>query len=94
MFGTSTAQSVIAILVVASSFIVIIAYVFLNRIPDGYVIAIVSGALSGVTGFYFGHANGTTSALAVAATTLANQVSNAASVQQGVDSVTVPQKPA
>jgi hypothetical protein len=71
--GLNTAQSIIGILVVLCSFTIITIYVIKGSAPDGYVIAIVSGALSGVTGFFFGHANGTTSALAVAATALANR---------------------
>ena len=85
--GLSTAQSIIAVLVVIGSFVIIGAYIIENRSPDGYVIAIVAGSLSGVLGFYFGHSNGTTSALATAATTLANQVQQAADVQKGIDSV-------
>jgi len=45
----------------------LILYVVVNRKPDDYVIAIVSASLSGVLSYFFGHANGTNSALAATA---------------------------
>ena len=61
------AKAVLAVIVVVADFVIIGLYIALNRMPDGYVIALVSGSLSGITSFYFGHANGTTSALATTA---------------------------
>lgn len=68
-----SAQAVIGVLVVIGCFIIVGIYVVTGRQPDGYIIAIVSAGISGVSSFYFGHTNGTTSALAVAATALANR---------------------
>lgn len=69
----STPQAFLASLVLVGDFATILTYILLNRAVDEYVIAIVSGSFSLVLGFFFGHANGTTSALAVAATALANR---------------------
>src|SRR6266567_1015474 len=61
------AKATLAILIVLG------IYVYQGRAPDAVTAAILSGALMGVVAFYFGHQNGTTSALAGAATQLAAQ---------------------
>jgi hypothetical protein len=80
-------QGVIAITVIVGSFLLVGVYVIRGETPDAVIIGLVSGAVMAILGFYFGHSNGTTSALATAATTLANQVTAASNVQQGVQSV-------
>lgn len=69
-------QGVIAVLVVIGCFALLGVYVVRGQAPDGVVIAVVSGSIMAVLGFYFGHANGTTSALAAAATVTAMAATN------------------
>jgi hypothetical protein len=85
----SSVQGVLAIIVVIGDFIVMGLYIALNRSPDGYIIALVSGSFFAVTGFFFGHANGSTSALAVAATALANRTNPGTVVAEALPSVPV-----
>jgi membrane associated rhomboid family serine protease len=77
------AKAVIAVLVIIGCFAIIGIYVFRAQVPDGFVIAIVSGAISAILGFYFGHANGTTTTLATAATNLATAATQQVATMQG-----------
>jgi hypothetical protein len=67
------AKALLAILIVFGTFVILGIYVYQGRAPEAVVAAILSGSLSGVVAFYFGHQNGSTSALATAATQLAAQ---------------------
>lgn len=67
------AKAVLGFLVIVGSFVILGIYVFKGQVPDAAIAAIVSGAFSGVMAYYFGHQNGSTSALATAAAQLANQ---------------------
>jgi hypothetical protein len=69
----SNAQAVIGVIVVVACFALLSAYVLQERIPDAVIAGLIGTAMGAVLGFFFGHANGTTSALAVAATALANR---------------------
>jgi hypothetical protein len=69
----SNAQAIIGVMVVLSCFILMAIYVVQGRAPDAVIAGLIGTALGAVLGFFFGHANGTTSALAVAATALANR---------------------
>lgn len=69
----SNAQAVIGTIVVVACFALLTIYVLQERVPDAVIAGLVGTALGGVLGFFFGHANGTTSALANAATALANR---------------------
>lgn len=66
-------KGVIAILVVIGCFGLIAPYVVRNEVPDALVLAFVTGALMLILGFYFGHLNGTQTALANSAVALASQ---------------------
>lgn len=66
-------KGAIAILVVIGCFGLIAPYVIRNEVPDGLVLTFVSGALMLILGFYFGHLNGTQTALANSAVSLATQ---------------------
>lgn len=92
-FPEFNVQGVIAVIVVVGSFALVGVYVIRGTQPDAVIIGLVSGAVMAILGFYFGHSNGTTSALATAATTLANQVTQQTATQTGVDSVSSIPKP-
>lgn len=66
-------KGVIAILVVLGSFGLIAPYVIQLRAPDHDVLLFVSAALMLVLGYFFGHINGTQTALANSAVQLAQQ---------------------
>jgi len=65
------AKSLLAILIVLGTFGILGIYVYEGKAPDAVIASILSGALVGVVGFYFGHQNGTVTALAATATQLA-----------------------
>jgi len=90
LVGINTPQSVIGIMVVIGSFSLMALYVYRNEVPADYVIAIVASALSGVLGFFFGHSNGTTSALATAATALANRTNPGDVVSRATPDANIP----
>jgi hypothetical protein len=69
----SNAQSIIGIIIVIACFFLMAVYVVQGRAPDAVIAGLIGTALGAVLGFFFGHANGTTSALAIAATALANR---------------------
>lgn len=92
-FPEFNVQGVIAVIVIVGSFALVGVYVIRGQQPDAVIIGLVSGAVMAILGFYFGHSNGTTSALATAATTLANQVTSQTATQAGVDSVSSTPKP-
>ena len=69
-------KGVIAVLVVVGCFGLITPYVIRNEVPDSLVLTFVSGALMLILGFYFGHLNGTQTALANSAVQLASQAQN------------------
>lgn len=69
----SSIQALLALVVIIGDFGIVVTFIAVNRPPDEYIVALVSGSFSLVLGFFFGHANGTTSALAVAATALADR---------------------
>lgn len=75
-------KAVIAVLVIIASFIIIGVYAFSNRSPDGYVVAIVSGSISAILGFYFGHANGSMTALSQSTIALANRTNPGEAVRK------------
>ena len=66
-------KAVLAILIVIGCFGLLGIYVLRQETPDGVIIAIVAASLSGVVAFYFGHQNGTITALATSAAQLAGQ---------------------
>jgi len=67
------AKAFLAILIVIGVFVILGIYVLQQRSPEAVVAAILSGALTGVVAFYFGQHNGTVTALATTATSLATQ---------------------
>jgi uncharacterized membrane protein YjjB (DUF3815 family) len=67
------AKSLLATLIVLGTFTILGIYVYKGTAPDAVIASILSGALVGVVGFYFGHQNGTVTALASTATSLATQ---------------------
>lgn len=69
-------KGVIAIIVVVGCFGLIAPYVIRGTVPDALVLAFVTGALMLILGFYFGHLNGTQTALANSAVSLATQAQN------------------
>jgi len=80
------AKSVLAFLIVLGVFAILGMYVYQGKAPDAVIASILSGALVGVVGFYFGHQNGTVTALASTATQLASQA------MQQTAPVTIPVK--
>jgi hypothetical protein len=70
--GIST-QGVLAIITMLGAFVLMGIYVARGQAPDATVVGLIALPLGAVVGFFFGHSNGTTSALAVAATALANR---------------------
>lgn len=72
--GKLNTQGLLAILTMLAAFALLGVYVVRNETPDSTVVGLIALPLGAVVGFYFGHSNGTTSALATAATTLANSV--------------------
>ena len=67
------AKAVLAFLIVIGTFSILGIYVYKGTAPDAVIASICSGALVGVVGFYFGHQNGSVTALANTATQLAAQ---------------------
>jgi len=68
-------KGAIAILVVVGSFTIIgVPYIAFNRTPDPVVLIFATGALMLVLGFYFGHINGTQTALTSNAVALTNNI--------------------
>jgi hypothetical protein len=70
--GLST-QGVLAIITLLGAFLIMGVYVWRGESPDATVTGLISLPLGAVIGFFFGHSNGTTSALANAATALAER---------------------
>lgn len=66
-------KGIIAVLVVVGCFGLIAPYVIRDQVPDALVLAFTTGALMLILGFYFGHLNGTQTALANSAVSLASQ---------------------
>ena len=66
-------KGIVAVLVVIGSFALIGGYVFMGKVPDATVAGIVGTSLGLVLGFYFGHQNGSASALATQASVLNQQ---------------------
>ena len=66
-------KGIVAVLVVVGSFGLIGVYVIHQEVPDVAVIGLCGTALGMVLGFYFGHLNGSQTALANAAVGLAAQ---------------------
>lgn len=75
-------KGVIAVLVVIGCFGLIAPYVIRNEVPDSLILTFVSGALMLILGFYFGHLNGTQTALANSAVQLATQAQNILTLAQ------------
>lgn len=70
----TNSKTVIAVLVLVFSFGLLAFSMYLgNGKPDEVVASIASGAIVGVVGFFFGHQNGTQTALASSAVQLAQQ---------------------
>lgn len=66
-------KGIVAILVVIGSFGLMGIYVYEGKVPDATVAGIVGTAMGLVLGFYFGHQNGSASALANQASVLNQQ---------------------
>ena len=66
-------QGILAVLTMLGAFFIMGIYVVRGQTPDATVVGLIALPLGAVVGFYFGHSNGTTSALATAATALANR---------------------
>jgi hypothetical protein len=79
--GLST-QGVLAIITLLGAFLIMGIYVWRGESPDATVTGLISLPLGAVIGFFFGHSNGTTSALANAATALANRTNPGEAVSQ------------
>jgi len=84
------AKSLLAILIVLGTFGILGIYVYEGKAPDAVIASILSGALVGVVGFYFGHQNGTVTALAATATQLATTAIAQQSQQSSPVVATVP----
>lgn len=66
-------KGILAVLVIVGDFGLVAPYVIRNETPNDLVLTFVSGSLMLILGFYFGHLNGTQSALANSAVNLASQ---------------------
>jgi hypothetical protein len=75
-------KGLIAALVVLASFAMLGAYVWQGKAPDAVIVAVISGALNLILGFYFGHMNGTASAMTGTALSLSNQAISALATAQ------------
>jgi hypothetical protein len=88
MNGMIDMKGVIAALVVLASFAMLGAYVWQGKAPDAVIIAVISGALNLILGFYFGHMNGSASAMTNTALSMSNQAVSALAAAQRVVSPT------
>lgn len=75
-------KGAIALTVILGSFALIGVYVVRGQVPDATVVGMLSLPVGAVLGFYFGHINGSATALAQAATSLA--ISAQATVEKRV----------
>jgi hypothetical protein len=66
-------QGILAVITMAGAFLLMGIYVYRGQSPDATVVGLIALPLGAVVGFFFGHSNGTTSALAQAATALAER---------------------
>jgi len=66
-------QGILAVITMVGAFVLMGIYVYRGQTPDATVTGLIALPLGAVVGFFFGHSNGTTSALAQAATALANR---------------------
>lgn len=65
-------------MVIAGAFAIMGIYVVRGQVPDATVVAFLSLPLGAVIGFYFGHINGTATALSNSATSLSVVATNLA----------------
>jgi membrane protein YqaA with SNARE-associated domain len=83
-------KGILAILVIIGDFLLIGVYVIRNETPDGVIIAIVSSSIGAILGFYFGHANGSMTALSAATVSLANRTNPGSTVSEAGPDVLTP----
>ena len=86
---TIDVKGIVAVLVVLGSFALMGEYVIRGQVPDATVAGVVGTSLGLVLGFYFGHVNGSVSALASQASSLnqqATQILTLAQNRRGSDS--------
>jgi hypothetical protein len=66
-------KGIIASMVTAACFGLLAIYVWRGSAPDAVVVAVISGGLNLILGFYFGHMNGSSSVITGHALDLSNQ---------------------